>query len=527
MPEGLIRVKNEYTGGAFGAGLLVFKEPICVALAKKAGHPVKLVYSRQEEFTDRPTRACLGPYYFKMGVRKDGTITAMERKVISTAGAHVEASALSSLIATSAGNALYRRQHFKAEADAVYTNKVPCGAMRGFGNPEETFIREQVMDEAAEKIGMDPVEFRLMNLCQIGDPGVFGPDFPLTDVAMEECIKTGAAKIGWKEKRGSQKDGVRRRGVGMSCMAHNSGAWPVHAEHSNALIKFNEDASVVLTVFPAPIGTGAPGTLAQVAAEVLGLSYDDVHVAWGDTDTTLFEIGSHASRTMYIIGNAVRKAALEAREKLFKRAADKLEIDADDLEIKDKWISAKGSPKRGISAVDLVKEAMYTRDDVEEITGSCSHRPEDSPPPYQAVFCELEVDTETGVVEVIKMVCVNDSGRAVNPMVVEGQLEGGASQGLGYALWEEPVMDCKTGEVLTNDFDTYKIATTLDMPDLEIVSIERPDPTGPFGAKGVGEPGCVNQAASVANAVYDAIGIRIWELPITPEKIFRALKDRK
>jgi xanthine dehydrogenase molybdenum-binding subunit len=399
--------------------------------------------------------------------------------------------------------------------------------MRGFGNPEETYIREQVMDEAAEKIGMDPVEFRLMNLCQTGDPGVFGPDFPLADVAMEECIKIGAAKISWKEKRGSQKVGVRRRGVGMSCMAHNSGAWPVHAEHSNALIKFNEDASVVLTVFPAPIGTGAPGTLAQVAAEVLGLSYDDVHVTWGDTDTTLFEIGSHASRTMYIIGNAVRKAALEARGKLFKRAADKLEIDADDLEIKDKWIYPKGSPKRGISAVEIVKEAMYTRDDVEEITGSCSHRPEDSPPPYQAVFCEVEVDTETGVVEVLKMVCVNDSGRAVNPMVVEGQLEGGASQGLGYALWEEPVMDCKTGEVLTNDFDTYKIATTLDMPQLEIVSIERPDPTGPFGAKGVGEPGCVNQAASVANAVYDAIGIRIWELPITPEKIFKALKDRK
>ncbi|MBW1803557.1 MAG: molybdopterin-dependent oxidoreductase [Deltaproteobacteria bacterium] len=519
-------MKNEYTGGAFGAGLLVFKEPLCVALAKKSGRPVKLVYSRQEDFTDRPTRACLGPYRFRMGVKKDGTITAMERKVISTAGAHVEASALSSLIATSAGNAVYRRQNYKAEADAVYTNKVPCGAMRGFGNPEETFIREQVMDAAAERIGMDPVDFRLQNLCQVGDPGVFGPDFPLTDMALGECIQIGAEKIGWKEKRGAKKEGVLRRGVGISCMAHNSGAWPVHSEHSNALIKFNEDASVVLTVFPAPIGTGAPGTLAQVAAEVLGVSYDDVRVVWGDTDITLFETGSHASRTMYIIGNAVRKAALEARGKLLKRAADKLEIDPDDLEIKDKWIYPKGAPKKGISAVEIVKEAMYTRDDVEEITGSCSHRPEGSPPPYQAAFCEVEVDTETGVVKVLKMVCVNDSGRAVNPTVVEGQLEGGTSQGLGYGLWEDPVLDKQTGRVLTDDFDTYKIATSLDMPELEIMSLERPDSTGPFGAKGVGEPGCVNQAACIANALYDAVGVRIWRLPVTPEKVLRALREK-
>ncbi|MFH1487462.1 MAG: molybdopterin cofactor-binding domain-containing protein [Pseudomonadota bacterium] len=525
MPEGLVRVKNEYTGGAFGAGLCVFKEPLCIALAKKSGRPVKLIYSRQEEFSDRPTRARFGPYRFKMGVKKDGTITAVERKVVSTAGAHVECSALSSLIATSVANPLYRRQNSHAEADAVYTNKVPCGAMRGFGNPEETFIREQVMDEAAERIGMDPMEFRLRNLCRIGDPGTFGPAFPLTSIALAECIELGAEKIGWKEKRGLKKEGMIRRGVGMSCMAHNSGAWPVHSEHSNALIKFNEDASIVLTVFPAPIGTGATGTLAQVAAEILGLPYHDVHVAWGDTDTTLFETGSHASRTMYIIGNAVRKAALEAKGKLLKRAADKLEIHPDDLEIKDKRIFPKGTPNKGVSAAEIVKEAMYTRDDVEEITGSCSHRPETSPPPYQAAFCEVEVDTGTGVVKVLKMVLVNDSGRSINPNVVEGQLEGGTSQGLGYALWEEPVLDKRTGRLLTNDFDTYKIATTLDMPELDVILVEKPDPTGPFGAKGVGEPGCVNQAASIANAIYDAVGVRIWSLPITPEKVIKSLRD--
>jgi len=526
MPVGMVRVKNQYTGGGFGAGLCVFREPLCIALAQKSGKPVKLIYTRQEEFTDRPTRACLGPYTLKMGFKKDGTITAIERKVISTAGAHVECAALTSLIATSAANPLYRRLNFKAEADAVYTNKVPCGAMRGFGNPEETFIREQVMDEAAEKLGMDPLEFRLKNRCQLGDPGMFGPDFPLTSIGLADCIKIGAEKIGWKEKRGRKKEGIRRRGVGVSCMSHVSGAWPVHIEHSNALIKFNEDASIVLTVFPASIGTLAPTSLAQVAAEVLGLPFEDVHVVWGDTDATLFEIGSHASRTMYIIGNAVQRAAAEARQKLLDRAAKRLGVAADKLDIKAKRIYVKANPEKGISAAEITKEAIYTLGDVEQITGSCSFRPSTSPPPYQAVFTEVEVDMETGEVKVLKMVVVNDSGRAINPMTVEGQLEGGAAQGLGYALWEEPVMDANTGQVLADDFDTYKIASTLDMPKLETVLLDQPDPTGPFGAKGVGEPGCVNQAASIANAIYDAIGIRIWELPITPERVLAALNAK-
>jgi len=527
MPEGMIRVRNEYTGGAFGLGLAVSREPICILLAKKTGRPVKLIYTRPEDFVDRPTRSCVGPYTIKMGVKKDGTITAVERKVIANSGAYVECSALSGLIATSVANPLYRRDSYKAEIDAVYTNKLSCGAMRGFGNPEETFIREQVMDEAAEKIGMDPLEFRLKNLCQIGDPGTFGPEFPLTSIAMADCIKAGAEKIGWKEKRGKKQQGTRRRGVGVSCMAHNSGAYPAHAEISNAIIKFNEDASVTLTVFPASIGTLAFGTLAQIAAEELGLSYEDVHVVWGDTDATAFEIGSHASRTTYIIGNTVQRAAAEAKKKLLKRAATKLGVSPEELDIRNKKIFVKSKPEKIISAAEITKEGLYTRGDVEQITGTCSFRPSTSPPPYQAVFTEVEVDTETGEVEVVKMVVVNDSGISINPMVVEGQLEGGAAQGLGYALWEHPVMDNRTGEVLTTDFDTYKIASTLDIPEMELILIEQPEPTGPFGAKGVGEPGCVNQAASVANAIYDAVGIRILELPMTPEKVLKELKQNQ
>lgn len=526
IPIGMITVKGEYIGGAFGANICAFKDPLCVALARKAGKPVKLVYTRQEEFVERPTRSCFGPYTLKMGIKKDGTIAAEHRKVISKAGAYLETAAAEALVATAAANRLYRRQNYKAEIDVVYTNKVPCGSMRGFGNPEETFIREQVIDEAAEKLGIDPLEFRLKNLAQIGDPVYSRVDFTITSSALAECIRIGAEKIRWTEKRGKKKDGVLRRGVGVACMAHDSGAWPIYIEPSNALIKFNEDASVVLTVSAPPIGTNVYSSLAQIVAEVLGLSFTDVGVVWGNTDVTLWGTGSHASRTMYVLGNSVVGAAHDARAKLLSRAAKKLGAVAGDLEIKDKRIYVRSNPERAVPVTEITREATYDPASNEAITGTCRFVPSNSPPSYQALFTEVEVDTETGDVNVLKMVMAMDCGRAINPMTVEGQLEGGLSLGLGFALWEEPVMD-QVGKVLTNDFDTYKIASSLDMPELDLVLVEQPDPTGPFGAKGVGETGAINVAGSVANAIYDAVCIRVWEIPITPEKILKALKEKK
>lgn len=531
LPAGRIRIKNEFTGGAFGAGVSAYREPICVLLAKKTGKPVKLVYSRQEEFVDRPTRSCMGPFTFRMGVNRDGSIIAIDRKIITAAGAHTEAAALCALVAGGSGNPLYRCRHARTEADAVYTNKNPSGAMRGFGNPEETFVREQVMDVAAERLGMDPVEFRLKNLCHVGDPGMFGPEFPLQTMGMADCLRIGAEKIGWAAKRGGRQVGgtPRRRGVGVSCMAHSSGAWPVHVDHSNATIRFNEDGSVVLSAWPAAIGTNCCTSLAQVAAEVLGLRFEDVHVVWGDTATARFEVGSYASRTMYTLGKAVELAALDARGKLLRRAMMHPALGGsqvagpEQLELRGGRILAKDRPGASVPVSEVVRQSVYNRFDVQEIVGEASWGPKTSPSPYQALFVEVEVDIETGEVSVVKMVMVNDSGRSINPMTVEGQLEGGAAQGLGYALWEEPVLDTETGRVLTDDFDTYKIACALDMPDLEVILLEQPEPTGPFGAKGVGEPGCVNQAPAIANAIFDAVGVRIWSLPITPEKVLDAL----
>jgi xanthine dehydrogenase molybdenum-binding subunit len=307
-------------------------------------------------------------------------------------------------------------------------------------------------------------------------------------------------------------------------MAHNSGAWPVHVEHSNALIKFREDGSVVLTVWPAPVGTNAFTSLAQIAAEVLGIPFETVSVVWGDTDINLYEIGSHASRTMYILGQAVERAAADAREKLLARASKTLGVPAETLDVRDGRVFAALQPTVAVSVAEVAKRSIYDLYDVDQIVGKASFSPSTSPPPYQALFAEVEVDVETGEVAVLKMVVVNDSGRAINPMTVEGQLEGGTAQGIGYALYEDPVLDPGSGRMLTDDFDTYKIPGSLDMPGLETILLEQPDPTGPFGAKGVGEPGCVNQAPAIANAIYDAVGVRIWSLPMTPEKVLAALK---
>ena len=534
IPVGRIRVRSEYIGGGFGAGLSAYREPICVLLAIKSGRPVKLVYSRQEEFVDRPTRSCMGPFAFRMGVNRDGSIVAMDREITTAAGAHMEHAAFCALATGAYADVLYRVEHRRTQADAVYTNKNPSGAMRGYGNPEETFMREQVIDVAAERLGMDPVDFRLKNLCEVGDPGVYGPEYPLETVGTADCLRIGMEKIGWATGRGGRPvpGTTRRRGIGVSCMAHVSGAWPGHPDHSNATVRFVEDGSVVVAAWPAAIGTNCNTSLAQVAAEVLGLRFEDVCVVWGDTATARFDVGAYGSRTMFTLGRAVELAALDARAKLLQRAPihsaliDAGVTDADRLELRGGRVVVSDRPEVSVPVAEVVRQSVYNRYDVQEIVGEASWGPKTCPAPYQALFVELEVDTETGEVEVQRMVLVNDNGRSINPMTVEGQLEGGAAQGLGYALFEDPVLDPETGRMLSDDFDTYKIACTLDMPELQVILLEQPDPNGPFGAKGSGELGLINQAAAIANAINDAVGVRIWSLPITPEKVLAAL-DKK
>jgi len=523
LPIGMVKVINPFSGGSFGQRLSICAEPVAIALAKKTGKPVKLMYSREEDFTALETRTP-HKYTVKMGFKKDGTLMAIEERIRTDCGGYGARAPMTAGIFMALSMGHYRCPNRAGGADIVLTNNTMGGAFRGFGNPAGMWGVEQVMDMAAERLGIDPMEIRLKNIKKVGE---LTQGLPIESTALEECIRIGAERIGWREKRRQPKIGVERRGVGMATMSHCSGAAPAFVEHSNAFIKFNEDGSANLTVHPGSPGTGILGTLAQIAAEELGLSYEDIHIVTGDTDITMFDIGSHASRSAYCIGNAVREAARQAKGQLLERAAKTLEVSPDELEIKDRRAYVKATPEKGLSVAEVAWGAIY------DLTGNClnisgkgSFIQATYSPPTQAVFAEVEVSTETGVVKILKLVIANDSGTSINLNSVEGQIEGGALQGVGFGLFEDYFISRDSGAVESDNFDKYRIPSSIDLPEMEVILVEKPDPKGPFGAKSVGESALVAITPAIANAIYDAIGVRITELPVTPEKILKALKEK-
>lgn len=526
MPEGWVKVVTPYIGGGFGAWCNLNTEPVCVALAQKAGKPVKVEYSREEDFIVHPSRQ---PFVqtVKIGVKKDGTITALQTKIIANAGAYFEYSGSTASFNLHNLMALYRCPNTAGEVDIVYTNTPPTGAFRGFGNPEAMFALEQIVDTAAEKIGMDPVEFRLKNHRRAGDPSWIAT-LPISSCALDECIRLGAARIGWKEKRmRRKKEGVKCRGLGMAVMSHPSEIYPIYTGHSSVFIKLNADGSANVVVSPTEMGQGTLGALAQIAAEELGIRFENVHMVTGDTDVTLFDIGTFCSRSTYASGNAVLRAAREVKRQILERAAKRLRVLPGEFEVRDGQVYVRTAPEKRLSIAEVAKEAIYNyQGECLNISAQSSFETTAASPSFQAGFAEVEVDTETEEVKVLQIVIAHDIGKAINPTAAEGQLQGAIAQGVGFSLMEDYVIHRDTGVVVTDNFTTYKIPSTLDLPESEVILVEKADPTGPAGAKGVGESGFVTIPAAIANAIYDAIGVRMRDLPITPEKILEAPKVR-
>ncbi|HLB12598.1 MAG TPA: xanthine dehydrogenase family protein molybdopterin-binding subunit [Dehalococcoidia bacterium] len=524
IPASRARVIATQAGGGFGGKSRARVEAHGVLLARKSGRPVKIVMTRHEVFTATTTRH---PSHIriKTGVKADGTLVAREVEVILDGGAYGEAGEIVSWEVGQGAAGPYRIPHVKVDAYEIYTNKVPAGAMRGFGWPQIMWASESQMDVIAQKLGLDPLEIRLRNAVEEGSISATGE--VLHSVGLVECLRKAAEAIGWDEDRPPY------RGRGIACVTKIS----VPFLGSSAFVKINEDGRIGLLTSATDIGQGSDTVLAQICAEEMGVGLSDVEVAVPDTDTTPPDMGVIASRITFHVGNAIRLAAADARSQVLALAADMLEASAEDLEIAEGKVFVRGSPERALALAQVATAAYYQKGG--PILGRGSFLDEDlvptdretgqSPKPspyikYGATAVEVEVDPETGMVKVTKMASAHDCGRAINPLLLNGQIEGGAATGLGFALWEEMVFD--GGRITNPSFMDYRIPSTVEVPAIHPIIVEAPHKAGPFGAKGAGEASTIGVAGAVGNAIYDAVQVRIVDLPLTWERVLAAIEAR-
>lgn len=526
VPVRKIRVFKPIVGGGFGCKQDMQEEPLCALLSKAADYrPVKLEYTREETFCASRIRH---PYIMKSktGLKKDGTITSRYLHALANTGAYSSHGPIVTAYLGAMWVALYRSPHFLFEGQTVYTNLTTAGAFRGYGVPQGTYACELHMDQVAAAVKIDPLDLRRMNHVRSGDVHP-ATKWKIESCELRKCIDMGADAIGWHEKRNRNGGGNGKlHGVGVAIFTIASGAAPFALEASSANVRVLEDGGIHLNMGIADTGQGVETTTAQVAAEAFGVSLDEVETTRVvDTDTSPYDNGAYATRQAYVSGMAAKLAAMDARAMLLKHASKMLEVAIDDLDIVDGQVVVQGSPDKSVGVGEVVFDAQYG-DTPHEIVGRSDYTPPTNAPPFGAQFAEVEVDSGTGEVRLLNFVAAHDVGRALNPVVVQGQVEGGVAQGIGYGTMEEMVFDAKTGRTLTSDFAQYEIPTSMDTPEIEPLLIEEGEPTGPYGAKGVGEPGIVPTAPAIANAVFNAIGVSVNELPVTAERVLGALRSK-
>jgi xanthine dehydrogenase molybdenum-binding subunit len=517
LPHSKVKVLVDHMGGGFGAKQDLFQtEFLCALLARQTRRPVRLEYTRKETFLGGRSRHP-GTVWLKQGFRKDGTITARQARVVLNSGAYGSHGPGVTAVGTTALTSLYRCDNVHLEGRCVYTNTPIAGAYRGYGVVQTYYALDIQMDEAAAKLGMDPAELKLRNAVREGDLSPSG--HPIIGHGLEDCIRRGMQETKWPPQAG--QGGVVKRGWGMGCEMHGSSAYPGIKEQGNATVRMNEDGTVQLFTGATGLGTGAHTALAQVVAEELGVRFEDVSVVHGDTDVVPWDIGAFASHTTYMGGRAAQMAAADVKQQVLARASERLEAAPADLEVRQGVIAVKGSdrsitmrdavaPTRGVPSAQLIASATYTP------TKSYS---------FAAHFVEVQVDTQTGQIEVLQVIPVHELGKVIHPVAAAGQIEGGIQQGIGHTLTEDYVIDEKTGRSLNAGFVDYKMPLSLDMPPIRTILLETaPDPGGPFGAKGVGEDPIIAIGPAIANAVYNAIGVRFRHYPITPDQVLQALK---
>jgi 4-hydroxybenzoyl-CoA reductase alpha subunit len=532
LPLKKIRIIKLPIGSAFGSRFGMDPiDPICVFLSRKTGRPVKIVNTREEEFVTSRYRYRM-VIHLKTGAKKDGTLVAREAKVITDNGGYNYQGYTITAGLCQKLTFVYKIPNIKFDGYVVYTNNVYGGAFRGYGNPQITFAAESHIDMIAEKLGMDVLDLSLKNIVEPGYKTV--SNCHITSCGLRDCMTQAADSAGWRRKR--RKGG--RRGIGMASMQHVGGGIKAffgnNCNFSSATIKVNEDGTVNLMSGSSDIGQGSDTVLAQIAAEELGIRFEDVRIITADTDVTSMCLGTWGDRVTFIGGLAVQNAARDAKKQLLELASEVLEANTDDLESREGRVFVKGSSEKAISIAELAWVSYFSKS--KPILGRGFYEdPISIPDPetgygggptysFATQVAEVEVDVETGKVKVLKITSAHDLGRAINPRAVRGQIEGALAQGIGSSLYER--LEWVKGKTLNANFLDYRMLTALDMSTIKPILIESIDPNGPFGAKGVGEPALVPTAAAIANAIYDAVGVRIKSLPITPDKILAALEEK-
>ncbi|MEE9612034.1 MAG: molybdopterin cofactor-binding domain-containing protein, partial [Desulfatiglandales bacterium] len=534
IPQGNIRMIKPHMGGGFGAKRESISIDFCAALlSKKTGRPVSIVHSREEEYMASRHRH---PFiiYLKTGVKKDGTIVAKHAKVFSDTGAYKGKGPAVMTFAGGNFTLVYKLPNIRFEAYVMYTNNPISGGFRGFGNPQMRFADDSQLDMIAERLGIDPVEIRLRN---INKPGTVTPNlWKITSCGLEECIRTVVEESQYKERKKLLK---KNQGMGIAALGHGSGYKAYYPyDSSAATVRCNEDGTVVLMTGACDMGQGSNTILSQITAEALGARMEDIRLVATDTELAPMDLGAYGSRTTFIAGNAVKIAAEDARKKLFTAAAELLESSESDLSAKDGQIFVKGSPHISVTFSEAVIKSLSSHNKDGAIIGQGYYNTKTDLVDYKtgagnlsptytfgSQVAKVEVDTETGEVKVLYVKAAQDAGVAINPMSVEGQIEGAVLQGVGYALKENLIH--KEGVTINPNFLEYGLPTVMDSLPIKAVPVETVDPEGPFGAKGMGEAALIPTAPAIANAIYDAVGVRIYDLPITPDKVLAALRKKK
>jgi putative selenate reductase molybdopterin-binding subunit len=543
LPVKRIRVIKPRIGGGFGGKQEVLMEDVPAHLTIATRRPVIYEYTREEEFTGARSRHPM-KVTMKTGVKRDGTITANSMYALSDTGAYgchaltVTGNTGHKAMALYVGDGEYRKApNIRFYADVVYTNTPPAGAFRGYGVPQGYWPLDRHMEKIARALNLDPIEFRLKNAIHPGEYHPFStawnegreprPEIVHT-VGLEQCVAQGKAAIGWDDKFGNEvwrvgNSSNKRRGIGVAMVMQGT-AIP-YLDMGGASVKMNDDGSFNLLVGATDLGTGSDTVLAQMAAEVLGVPLEDMITYSSDTDFTPFDKGAYASSTTYISGTAAVKAAEKCAERIRVRATMLLglpESEAGNIRLSNRQAIAPDG--RTVPFTEIALDSLH-KNNQEQIMGVASYVSPVSPPPFGAQFAEVTVDMETGAVSVDKLVMAVDSGVIVNPLTASGQIEGGMTQALGYAVCEEMRYD-EEGNAIERDLDRYHIFRADEMPELETIFVETFEPSHPFGVKAVAEIPMDGVAPAVGNAILDAVGVNVDDNPVTPEKVWRAFKNR-